>query len=186
MFMNVFAVEMALGISEGNLKKCLERSQQPEGFKIDEDFERNYLLFLLLTSCCMDYIKETGLKEGEPLHQLVVTKLAGLANVLTCSFEPYTYESFSKVLAKGKIPFERANLSWANEGRVELPKLAVDHFAQMAKDVIDPSYEERTWESFDAMCKMAGQNFLDTANIFSSSKHGEGVTNSDGNLDFDL
>jgi len=172
MFMNVFAAEMILGISEANLKECLERSQLPEGFKIDDDFQRNYLLFTLLASCCVDYINEMGLQEGDDLHRAIVTKLADLATVYQNGYQPYTYEGFSKAISEGKLPFDRGNLSVGFNGEqfVDMPKQAIDNFARMAEDVIDPSFEAKNWDNYGAVCRMAGEHFTESAKLMSMPK----------------
>jgi len=138
MFYNVFSAEMALSITDQNIAACQERRAADEdGIICDADYDRNVLLYLLLASCCIDYIREAGLKEADDLHKSIVGNLANLADFLTWGNFKIDYAKYSECIAKGAIPIDDNVVSFAGECVLyEMSKQVFDGIMEATSNII--------------------------------------------------
>jgi hypothetical protein len=103
MFTNVFAAEMVVGISDKNVEMCVKRMHQEVGIDFDEGFYRSYLLYIMLSSVCCDYLKECDLKPGDELFENISSHLAGLTRAMHGSPGALSTEVMGKLLSKGRL-----------------------------------------------------------------------------------
>jgi hypothetical protein len=141
MIYNVFAATMALfGITSESIDACEERRKaDADGITCDSDFDRNILLYLLLSSICQDYIREAELAEDSELYKAIVGKLAKLADFITWGEFGLDFNKYNECVRKGVIPIHDEIVGFAGDGKLyEMRKqtfdILVGAFANMMRD----------------------------------------------------
>ncbi len=100
MFLNVFAAEMAQGITKENVKECINRIGS-DGVEYDDGFYRSYILYLALLTNCRDYLQECDYKPGDAQYESIANKLADIAQAFHGSPTPLPHGAMSKMLDRG-------------------------------------------------------------------------------------
>lgn len=194
--LNVFAVEMAMAVSDENIKEVLDYMKSDDASLNGDLCNRFEFIYLLLATGCMDYIKEMGLKKNDSLHKAIVSGLIKLASIHTWGNIPISYSEMCKYLISEVIPvwgpgfFEYDEF----EGIYEVPKKAVDNWLSAIDNTLEVMLTENKWAdhstAYGCICELFGGQPLFKNKGLTSRLRGASLVSSldteDDSVDIDL
>lgn len=195
---SVFAVEMVLGVSAQNVQAFLDRANSEEGVTLDKEFDRQFILSILISSGCLDYVRRMGLKRGDPLYDAILEALSRLSAAFTFGESPWAVEMLDKYFKSGVIPVSEETLFGGSDdpnNLVEIPKSSFDKIMELVKAILSEAMLEPAYlrvldslRCYDVARRiLAGSSKQAPQQSFQKqSFQGSGQADEDGEIDFDL